>query len=257
MKKTSFKYLSLIGLLLGALSCNHRQKKADESLLVYSGAGLTDVITELKDSFQLKYNIKVNLNLASSGTLARQIEHGAEPDIYISASMRWANYVAELGYIVDSMVQDVCYNNIVLIAPEDSELDSLVIDSTLDISNILEGKYLAIGNPAHVPVGRYAKQSLDYYQQYDILLPYLLMAKDTRSALMTVEMGEAALGIVYYTDALRSNKVKIVAILPEESHTKIKYVASLCKDEALSHSFFSYIGSEETQWIWSKHGFNK
>ena len=244
-------------MLLASMSCGHQQSITDNSLLVYSGAGLTDVIAELKDSFQVKYTTKVNLNLASSGTLARQIEHGGAPDVYISASMRWANYVAELGSVVDSSMCDVCYNNIVIIAPVDSKIDSLVIDSRLDISKVLKGKYLAIGNPAHVPVGKYAKQSLDYYQQYDLLLPFLLMAKDTRSALMTVEMGEAALGIVYYTDALRSDKVKIVAILPEESHTKIRYVASLCKDEALSRSFLSYISSEEIQWIWSKHGFNK
>ncbi len=244
-------------ILLASISCGHNQRTTDNSLLVYSGAGLTDVITELRDSFQVKYNVKVNLNLASSGTLARQIEHGAEPDVYISASMRWANYVSNLGYVVDSVVQEVCCNDIVLITPSDSKITPSDVDSSFNIAALLKGKYLAIGNPAHVPVGKYAKQSLDYYQQYDVLLPFLLMAKDTRSALMTVEMGEAALGIVYYTDALRSDKVKIVAMLPEKSHNKIRYVASLCKDEALSRSFLSYIGTEEIQWIWSKHGFNK
>lgn len=254
---TSYRLIGVFFLLLGITSCGHRTSKSASALLVFSGAGLTDVITELRDSFQVKYDIKVNLNLASSGTLARQIEHGADPDVYISASLRWANYVADLGYVVDSMVQDVCYNDIVLIAPSDSEIDALTIDSTLDISNILEGKYLAMGNPAHVPVGKYAKEFLCYYRQYDNLIHSLLLAKDTRSTLMTVEMGEAALGIVYYTDALRSEKVKIVAMIPDESHSRIRYVSSLCNNNGSSRAFFSYIGSEEAKWIWIKHRFKK
>jgi len=249
------KLIAALALIVVLASCGHKKDKSESDLLIYSGAGLTDVITELRDSFQLKYQVKVNLNLASSGTLARQIEHGAEPDVYISASMRWANYVAELGSVVDSMVQDVCYNDIVIIAPSNSKIDSITIDSTLDFHSLLQGQYLAIGNPDHVPVGKYAKESLVFYQKYDALKDQLLMAKDTRSALMVVEMAEAALGIVYYTDALRSKKVKIVATLPEESHTKIRYVASLCKDEALSRTFFDYIASNEVEKIWTKHGF--
>ncbi len=256
MKKRHHNIWMLI-LLLGITSCGHKQKKETNSILVYSGAGLTDVITELSDSFQVKYNTKVHLNLASSGTLARQIEHGGEPDVYISASLRWANYVADLGFVVDSMVQDVCYNDLVLIAPSDSKIDTLVFDSTLNLSVLLKGNYFAIGNPAHVPVGKYAKESLSFYQQYELVLPYLLLAKDTRSVLMTVEMGEAALGMVYYTDALRSEKVKIVATLPEISHSKIKYVGSLCKNDPMALAFLAYIDLEEVQWIWKKYGFKK
>ena len=251
------KIMLTVSIVLGLVGCGHKTKKGNEALLVYSGAGLTDVISELRDSFQVKYPTKVDLNLASSGTLARQIEHGAAPDIYISASLRWANYVQDLGCVVDSVMQDVCYNDIVIIAPFDSKITADQLDSTFNLAPLLDGQYLAIGNPAHVPVGKYAKESLVYYKRYEALEKQLLMAKDTRSALMTVEMGEAAMGIVYYTDALRSEKVKIIGLWPEQSHTCIRYIASLCQEEDLAKTFLAYITSDKVLVIWEKHGFKR
>lgn len=252
------KPITIILSLIILASCGHKPKNEATTLRVYSGAGLTDAITELCDSFKVEYKVEVALNLASSGTLARQIEFGARPDVYISASMRWANYVDSIGCVVDSSIADVVYNDLALIAPSDSELDTMVMDEGMNLKRVLGDSYMAIGNPAHVPAGKYAKQTLEYYHQYAPLQENLLMAKDVRSALRMVEMGEAALGLVYYTDALRSTKVKVLAVVPEVSHTKIRYVACLGKNSELSKAFYTYVTtSEKALPIWAKYGFKK
>jgi molybdate transport system substrate-binding protein len=230
---------------------------AKAPILVFAGAGITDVLAEIIDSFEVKYKVKVQTNLGSSGTLARQIEQGATPDIFISASKRWANYVDSLGYIIPGYKSVVSKNELVLIAPLNSPLKIQAIDSTLDFVSLLGKDRLSMGDPEHVPAGKYASESLKYYGWYSKLKGKMLLAKDVRSALMYVEMEEAPIGIVYLTDAERSKKVKILGLFPKASHKPIVYVAGLCKDNPSAKDFFNYLNSEETKAIWLKHGFKK
>ena len=67
------------------LACQTSNKKGKEEINVYCAASLTGVVSDLSEIYQCKNNIKINLNFASSGTLARQIEQGAPAHIYLSA----------------------------------------------------------------------------------------------------------------------------------------------------------------------------
>jgi len=60
---------------------------------------------------------------------------------------------------------------------------------------------LATGDPASVPVGRYAREALINLGVWDDIEARLVRADSVRSALAFVDRGEAALGIVYATDA--------------------------------------------------------
>ncbi len=53
------------------------------------------------------------------------------------------------------------------------------------------------------------------------------MTSDVRTALAFVARGEAALGIVYATDAAAEPAVKIVATFPDDSHPPILYPFAL------------------------------
>ncbi len=246
-------------------SCRTESKsKADSSsakmihkqeLLVFAAASLSDVLSEIVDSFEVNYNIKVLTNMASSGTLARQIEQGGTPDLYISASKKWGDYVDSLGCFVAGFKSDIAYNQLVLIAPNNSDKEVTAIDSSLNFKILLGEGRLSIGDPAHVPAGMYARQSLEYYGWYHQLTGKVLPAKDVRSALMVVEMEEAPLGIVYRTDAQKSSEVKILHSFPEKSHKPIVYVAGVCTNYDEAKAFYTYLSSNEMKTIWEKYGF--
>ena len=231
--------------------------KTKQQVMVFAAASLTDVMAVIVDSFEVNYNIKVKMNLASSGTLARQIEQGGNPDVYISASKRWANYVDSLGAVISGYKTEVAQNELVLVAPKKSNIKGIIIDRSLDIVSLLSSGRLSIGDPLHVPAGRYARQALEYYGWYSQLREKMLPAKDVRSALMVVEMGEAPIGIVYRTDALKSGKVKILAAFPEQSHKPIVYVAEVCANHKEAKEFYAYLSSAGTKEIWDKYGFKK
>ena len=83
----------------------------------------------------------------------------------------------------------------------------------------------------------------------------LLPAKDVRSALMVVELGETELGIVYKTDALKSQKVKIVTEFPDSLHNPAHYYITMIKgfQNEKTSAVYNYIISDSTNW--EKHGF--
>lgn len=227
----------------------------DKEITIFAAASLSDVVTEIADSFAVKYNCKTRLNFASSGTLARQIEQGAGPDIYISANKKWMSYVDSLGHIVSNQLSDIAQNDLVLIAPKNSRLEEVRIDSSLDFLSILGKERFSMGNPIHVPAGRYAKQSLAYYGWFKELENQVLPAKDVRSALMVVELGETPVGIVYKTDAVKSDKVKILGIFPEKSHRVITYIAGVSSTNKLAKEFYAYLSDPEIKAVWKKYGF--
>jgi molybdate transport system substrate-binding protein len=238
-------------------NAENTNSEALQPIMVFAAASLTDVISEIVDSFEVKYNVKVQINLASSGTHVRQIEQGGSPDVIISASNQLANYIDSMGYMVAGTKKIITKNELVLIAPGNSTIEIEAIDSNLDFLSLLATERLSMGDPSHVPAGKYAKQSLEYFGWYSKLEGKILPAKDVRSALMVVEMEEAPLGIVYRTDAQKSTKVKILGTFPEPSHKPIVYVGGICKDNSTAKAFFEYVNSDATKAIWAKYGFIK
>lgn len=253
--------LCLIVATVVMTSCSGGAKKTDTEapaeITVFAAASLTNVLAELIDSFAVGNDVKIITNMASSGTLARQIEQGGTPELFISASKKWANYVDSLGYVISPYKDEIALNDLVFVAPKESSIEAFEVDSTLDLQSMLNGSRLSIGDPSHVPAGKYAKQSLDYYGWYEKLSYSYLPAKDVRSALMVVELGEAPLGIVYRTDAEESAKVKIVGTFPAKSHKPIVYVSCLLKANKASKAFYDYLKSDASSAIWAKYGFNK
>ena len=68
---------------------------------------------------------------------------------------------------------------------------------------------IALGTPESVPAGKYAKASLTHENLWNDVQNKVVFTKDVRQVLTYVETGNVDAGIVYKTDALISDKVKI------------------------------------------------
>lgn len=250
MKKFS---LYIIVCVLG-FSCSNSPKSSQKKLLIFSAASLTGVISELTKQYEQEHDIEIQLNVASSGTLARQIEHGAQPSIYISANEKWVDYLLGSKLIVPGSKQKLATNSMVLIVPKNSPIAELSF--TNDFPASFKGR-LAIGNPKHVPAGDYAWQAIQNAGYANDLEERILPTKDVRSALIVVELGEVEMGIVYLTDALKSEKVKIVGEVPAELHSDIEIFASTltANNNKQTQLFYNFLGSKKAKSIWVKHGF--
>jgi molybdate transport system substrate-binding protein len=115
---------------------------------------------------------------------------------------------------------------------------------------------IATGDPAHVPVGRYAEAALGHLGLWEAVAPRLARAENVRNALMLVERGEAPLGIVYRTDALASGKVQIAALFPAGSHAPIRYPLALMSGATpQAQRFSAYLFGPQARALLAEAGF--
>ena len=250
----SYIYIIIVTILFAG--CAPKKKDAKSGLVLFCAASLTDVISEITSEFEKENDTEVKINFASSGTLARQIEHGANPAIFISANKKWLDYLNKLSFTIPETEKEIAGNSMVLIAPVSSSLMPVTYSSGLNLPKFFEGR-LSIGDPNHVPAGSYAVQLLKKMGCEKELESRFLPAKDVRSALMVVELGEVEAGIVYKTDALKSGKVKIITEFPDSLHEPVNYYITVIKGQEteLSKKLYKFISSEKVLSIWEKYGF--
>lgn len=222
---------------------------------LYAAASLTDALTELSAAYEATQpEINIKTSFAGSSTLAKQIEHGASADIFISADNDWGDYLFKRGFLANESRKKLLRNELVLIAPLASDLN-IAWEPAFNFSAAFTGR-LCTGDTAFVPVGKYAKQALTYYGWWDKTSARIVGTEDVRTALAFVERAECSLGIVYKTDAQLSKKVKVVATFPAVSHTPIEYPGALTKSAgAEAKAFWMFLQSDQAKVIFTRYGF--
>jgi molybdate transport system substrate-binding protein len=224
MKKILGLWLVLGTCLVGVQAAAAYEDRS--SITVFAAASLTNVLQELGDGFTKDSSIPLRFSFAASSALARQIENGSRADVFFSADIEWMDYLQVRNLIQPATRHDVLGNQLVLIAPADSKI-TLKIEPHFALAATLGKGRLATGDPDSVPVGRYAHEALANLGVWDAVSARLVRADTVRSALAFVDRGEAALGIVYATDALIDKKVRVVDAFPVGSHMPIIYPAAL------------------------------
>lgn len=256
MKKIMIGLLFIFLLLIGtACSSKNAESKRNRIILTVSAASsLREVLEQIGKQFQEENpDIELRYNFGASGALKQQIEQGAPVDLYITASEDSYAELVDRDFI--HIGASILSNELVIITSKNVDLD---LQHFSDLTNKDIDK-LAMGTPIVVPAGTYAQQTLQYEGVWETLQERIVFAKDVRQVLTYVETENVQAGFVYKTDAMLSDKVKIVLKADPKSHDPIKYLIGILdstnhKTEALQ--FFNYIKSAEAEEIWKQFGFN-
>ncbi|MGL1902453.1 MAG: molybdate ABC transporter substrate-binding protein [Fibrobacterales bacterium] len=243
-----------VALIVTIQGCDdHNKERTPSRLIVHVAASFSDVIDEIISIYAENHDIEILVNTGSSGTLARQLVSGAPGDIYISANTEWADYLDSIGLANNHSLAPIAHNSLVLIGQNGAQ--AVVIDSaSAFFTPILAGR-IAIGDPAHVPAGKYASEALTYYGWFEGLAQNIVPTKDVRSALMAVETGEVPYAIVYGSDVQRSKKVHLLGVFPEQSHSPIRYTAIQITGTPEASVFFKFLSTKNVQEVFNKYGF--
>ncbi len=250
MKKL-FIYLAI----LITTSLSTRGIALAEPVTVYAAASLTSALQDLSKTAE-KQGIPLRLSFASSSILAKQIAQGAPADIYLSANIKWMDFLARENLIEPDTRINLLGNALVIIAPKD-EIFEVKPQADFDFPSAFEGP-LALGDPSHVPAGIYATEALKKLGWWALLKNRIAPAMDVRGALTLVARGECAAGIVYATDATISDGVAVIATLPDSLlHTPIVYPIAIVKGRrtqtaAAAMQFFQ---SDTAAAIFQRYGF--
>lgn len=238
-------------LIFISLSSCHDEKRI--SLTISAAASLQETLGEVETLYRFGHTkVDFRNNFGSSGTLAREIEQGAPVDAFISAAAKPMDDLEGAGLIATGTRVNLLRNALVLIAPIDSKLQGFA--ELGDRSTRL----IAVGDPASVPAGQYAQQTLNALHLYDEVKGKLVLSKDVRQVLTYIETGNADAGFVYATDAQVTRLVRVVAIAPESAHDPIVYPAAVVKtseNQEAARTFVEFLGGPEAKAIFTKHGY--
>ncbi|KAA8999875.1 molybdate ABC transporter substrate-binding protein [Affinibrenneria salicis] len=229
----------------------------DSKVTVFAAASLTNALQEIATQYQQEKKVNVVSSFASSSTLARQIEQGAPADMFISADQQWMDYVQDKQLIANDSRHTLLGNELVVIAPKTSALGKVEINAQTDWKNLLKGGRLSVGDPDHVPAGIYAKEALQNLKAWDELSPLMARANSVRAAMALVEREEAPLGIVYGSDVVASDKVKVVGTFPTASHKPVEYPMAIVKgrENATVDGFYQYLKTPKAAEVFKRFGF--
>ena len=243
-----------VSLLSSCASSNDIGDKTPTTLNISAAASLTEPLNDIKDLYiKNNNNIDIVYNFGGSGSLQQQIEQGAEVDIFFSAAPKQIEALKAKDLLLSDTITNLLENEIVLIAP----INGVNITTFEEIKNSSIHK-VALGETSSVPVGQYSLELLTKLNILDSINEKIVYAKDVKSVLTWVEEESAEVGIVYATDAKSSSKVKVLAIAPEGSHSKIIYPVAITKDSKnidSSKDFLEFLNSKEAKDIFTKYGF--
>src|SRR5215475_9230453 len=229
---------------------------AQETLTVFAAASLKNALDDVDAEFTKATGIKVTASYAASSALAKQIEQGAPADVFASADEDWMDYAQQKRLIKNDSRVNLLGNRLVLTAPKTSHLADVAIGPGFDLAALAGDGHIVTGDVRAVPVGRYAKAALEKLGAWGAAAPKFAMTENVRAALTLVARGEAALGIVYATDAKAEPNVKVVGVFPETSHPPIVYpVALTMSAKADAAQYFAFLQSQTAKAVFEGYGF--
>ena len=229
-------------------SCGAKQR----DLLVFAAAVMGDVMVEIGEGFERRHATPVSYNFASSNMLAEQILYGAPANVYLSANEAQIRHLDERGKIRMEAAIPLLSNSLVVVVAESSEVRSLS-----DPSELTAFSRFAIADPIAAPVGVYARQWLEHEGLWSEIAPRVVGQLDSRATLGAVISGNLPVGVVYFTDAASSKRVRIAYRVPPERMPAIRFFATTVPDNPHPDAtvFLAHLQTAEAKRVFERHGF--
>ena len=192
-------------------------------VLVSAAASLADVMGQVARAYEKRTGAAVAVNTGASNTLARQINAGARVDVFISADEAQMHAVRR--EIVQGTRIDLLSNQLAIAVAADRPRTMRTARELADPSI----KRIALGDPAAVPAGVYAKTYLQQLGIWNQISAKVVPSASVRVALAAVENGAADAAIVYRTDLAVARRVTLALAIPLADGPRIVYPAAVLR----------------------------
>ena len=193
------------------------QAPAEKRITVSAAVSLTDAMGAAAEAYS-RTGRGVRFNFGASNVLARQIVNGAPVDVFISADEAQMDVVRRRSAAGGARVP-LLRNQLAVAVPSDRPRTFRSVREIADPAF----KRIAIGNPAAVPAGVYAKAYLQKEGLWQAVEARIVPTGSVRAALAAVESGAADAAIVYRTDVRVSPKVTVAWTVPVPDGPRIVY----------------------------------
>jgi molybdate transport system substrate-binding protein len=245
------KPAAILALALTAFGPMDAQQRREE-ILVSAASSLSEVLTEATRLFETRDAARVVLNFGASNALVRQVRSGAPVDVFVSADEQ---QIVQLGDLASARSRvELASNQLAVAVPDDRPAGWTSIKGLLDASV----RRIAIGDPAAVPAGVYAKEYLTKAGLWSALQPKLVPSGSVRLALAAVETGSVDAAIVYRTDVAVARRSRLAWVVPEAEGPRIRYAAVALRAAPNAQGaarFLSFLKSADVAELMRRGGF--
>ena len=225
----------------------------DRAITVASAASVQEVVDTLAARCgRDPGGVRVRVNTGGSNLLARQIEAGAQIDLFISADLETVVRLATKRLIDSSSIVPLATNRVVAIVPVDRVLS---IRGPGDLAGP-SVRRVAIADTS-VPIGRYTEAYLRRCGLSAVLGPRTARTDNVRATLAAVAAGAVDLGFVYATDARLSDRVRVVWEVPPDEIPPVVIAAGIPhgRDRPPVREFLDRLRGTEGRAVFERAGF--
>ncbi len=254
---------SVITAALVLLSCTdllaHKANANPQPITVFAAVSLADVMPALANAWQGgSSGTKVRVSLAASGVIARQIEAGAEADLFISANQKWIQYLIDRGHSATAG-KVVAQTRLTMVLPCSNIAAHPNLNDPQALKLFLASKRFAMADPKVSPAGEYTQIALEKLAIWNAVEKNATYAGNVRLALLLTERGGLP-GFVYAVDAHKSELACAAMQLPASSYPAIEYVGIVPQNrhvdaKGAAQAFLTWLTSPQAADIWQQHGF--
>lgn len=226
--------------------------ETQSSLKIATASNMQFAMEEIAETFENEYKIKVDLIVSSSGKLTSQIEQGAPYDVFVSANMKYPNYLFNKG-LTTNQPQVYAYGQLVLWTMNEFEPSINGLTSS-QINKI------AIANPKTAPYGTASVDVLKKYNIYSQVQDKLIYGESISQCnqfitTQSADVGFTAMSIV--KSPKMKNKGHWIQIdtsnyTPIEQGVVILEQTNQIKNAQL---FYDFLFSNQAQGILKKYGY--
>ena len=234
------------------LAAQDASRKA--AITVSAAISLTEALEEIAAAYARGGGGIVRFNFAGSNVLARQIVNGAPVDVFVSADDVQMDVAQKAGAIDEGTRVNLVGNRLAVVAPADRV--DVVKSGFVKASPAI--RRLALGDPAAVPAGRYARAYLEAQKLWSAYEPRIVPMPNVRAALTAVETGAVDAAIVYETDLRASKQAVLAFVVPPDQSPAIVYPAAIVRSSRSrgeAERFLGFLRGSEATAIFVKHGF--
>lgn len=250
-------FLLGLGVIASTLAATPSAQAQPETLTIAAANSVKDALRKVLPIFESQHrDINVRVIYGPSQTLRKQIEEGAPVDVFLPSLSDEIDQLEKKGLVIQGSKRVYAGTSLVLIT---STTFPAPIASIQDLHTV-PVRRIAIGDPKASSVGKVAAQFLKHSKLEPQLKSQFIYGEHSRAVLDLVAKGEAEIGIVYRTDAVADEHVRILDTAPEDSHTPIRYgvaVVWTAKNLSGAGDFIEFLLTPQIQAQFKEHGFDQ
>ena len=228
-------------------------QQTPEALVVLAASSLQDVLPVVARAWRTAGGVPVRFSFDATSRLAPQILRGAPADVFISADDVWMRWLLDRGGVEGASIRSVATNQLVFVVPRGAS------DPPGDPGSIAGadlGRIALAGE--NVPAGRYARAALERVGAWSSVEPRVVRGGSVRGTLEWVARAEADGGIVYRSDALAENRVRLAFAFEGEDYPAPTYpgaVTAGSKNRVAAEAFLDFMSGAEAVAVLLASGF--